>query len=298
MGHTVEGSFGGRSAPARLWGDVLAAVGQRLFFAFVYAMLVVLAVAMILPYVWMLSNSLKYVPDFFQHPYDLIPKPVTLVTYYNAFTYGRISIYIQNSLMYTIVVLGARLLIESLAAYAFARVPFPGRDQLFLALLATLMLPGTVTLIPRFLMVHYFGLANTYAGVVLPSFAGAFGIFLLRQFFLNIPSELEDAALIDGANRLTIWWRVILPLAQPALVALAVFTFLDEWNSFLWPLIVLSDWKKYPITVGITLFRDMYTTDWPMVFAGSTLVSFPVIVIFFFAQRHVVGGISLSGLKA
>jgi multiple sugar transport system permease protein len=130
-----------------------------------------------------------------------------------------------------------------------------------------------------------------------PSFAGAFGIFLLRQFFLNIPREMEDAALIDGAGLFTIYWRIILPLSKPVLITLGVFTFLSEWNSFVWPLIVLSDSKKYPITVGISLFQDMNSTDWPMVFAASTLVSFPVIVLFFFAQKYVIGGISLSGLK-
>ena len=159
------------------------------------------------------------------------------------------------------------------------------------------MLPGSVTLIPNFLVAHYLGLTNTYFGVVMPSFAGAFGIFLLRQFFLNIPKELGDAALIDGAGFFSIYWRIMLPLTKPALITLGIFVFLSQWNNFVWPLIVLSDWKKYPITVGIALFRDMNATDWPQVFAASTAVSFPVILLFFISQEYIVGGISLSGLK-
>jgi multiple sugar transport system permease protein len=269
----------------------------RVVLLFIYAVLFLLAVVMIAPYVWALSNSIKTVPDFYQHPYDLVPRPPTMTTYVNAFTKGQIALYMRNSILYTVAVLAAQMLFNSLAAYAFARVAFPGREALFLGLLATLMLPGSVTLIPSFLFVHYLGLTNTYAGVVVPSFAGAFGIFLLRQFFLNIPREMEDAALIDGAGLFTIYWRIILPLSKPVLITLGVFTFLSEWNSFVWPLIVLSDSKKYPITVGISLFQDMNSTDWPMVFAASTLVSFPVIVLFFFAQKYVIGGISLSGLK-
>ena len=136
-----------------------------------------------------------------------------------------------------------QLFIDSLAAYSFARVDFPGRETLFLAVLATLMLPGSVTLIPTFLIAHGLGLTNTFMGVVLPGFAGAFGIFLLRQFFLNIPRELEDAARIDGSGFFGTYWRIMLPLAKPAMVTLGVFIFLNEWSSFVWPLIILSDWE-------------------------------------------------------
>ena len=194
-------------------------------------------------------------------------------------------------------VLIVQLFIDSLAAYSFARVDFPGRETLFLAVLATLILPGSVTLIPTFLIAHGLGLTNTFTGVVLPGFAGAFGIFLLRQFFLNIPRELEDAARIDGSGFFGTYWRIMLPLAKPAMVTLGVFIFLNEWSSFVWPLIILSDWKKYPVTVGIALFRDVNQINWPAVFAGSTIVSFPIIILFVLAQEYIIGGISLSGLK-
>ncbi|HRW09431.1 MAG TPA: carbohydrate ABC transporter permease [Caldilineaceae bacterium] len=270
---------------------------KRGFVALIYLLLIVLAISMIFPYLWMLANSFKSRQDFFANPYALIPMPPTLETYGDAIRIGRMDVYLRNSLLYAGTVLVIQLFINSLAAYAFARVEFPGREPLFLAVLATLMLPGSVTLIPTFLIAHALGLTNTFWGVVLPGFASAFGIFLLRQFFLNIPRELEDAARIDGAGFFTTYWRIMLPLARPALVTLGVFIFLNEWSSFVWPLIVLSDWKKYPVTVGIALFRDVNAIDWPSVFAGSTIVSFPIIILFIIAQEYIIGGISLSGLK-
>ena len=270
---------------------------QRIFLGFVYAMLTFLAVTMIFPYLWMISNSWKSIADFSMHPYSIIPEKFTTNTYYVALVEGRVLMFMRNSLYYCISVVVLSLVLNSLAGYVFARFEFPGRDQAFMAVLATMMLPGTVTLIPRFLVAHYLGMTNKYIGVVLPSFASAFGIFLLRQFFLNIPRELEDAARIDGSGFFSTLWRIMLPLAKPALVTLGVFEFLGEWNNFLWPLVILSDWKKYPISVGIASFRGQRTTDWPSIFAASTAVSLPVIIIFFVAQEYVVGGISLSGLK-
>ena len=158
--------------------------------------------------------------------------------------------------------LTVQTMINSMAAYAFARVEFPGRGVLFLAVLATMMLPYSVLLIPTYLIVWRLGLANTVAGVVLPGFASAYGIYMLRQFFLSIPRDLEDAARIDGCGYFRVYWQVILPLAQPAIVTMAMFTFIGEWSNFTWPLVVLSDFKKYPITVGISLFRDQNYLFW------------------------------------
>ena len=276
---------------------LLLAATKRGFIIIIYALLIALAFSMIFPYLWMLANSFKSRTDFFTNPYSVIPLPPTLSTYYDALTIGRMGVYLVNSILYAAVVLVVQLLIDSLAAYSFARVEFPGREKLFLAVLATLMLPGSVTLIPTFLIAHGLGLTNTFTGVVLPGFAGAFGIFLLRQFFLNIPRELEDAARIDGSGFFGTYWRIMLPLAKPAMVTLGVFIFLNEWSSFVWPLIILSDWKKYPVTVGIALFRDVNQINWPAVFAGSTIVSFPIVILFVLAQEYIIGGISLSGLK-
>ena len=293
MARTLSDPGGG----AREQNRLLLAATRRSFTIIVYALLIALAFSMIFPYLWMLANSFKSRTDFFTNPYSVIPMPPTLSTYYDALTIGRMGVYLGNSILYAAAVLIVQLLIDSLAAYSFARVDFPGREALFLAVLATLMLPGSVTLIPTFLIAHGLGLTNTFTGVVLPGFAGAFGIFLLRQFFLNIPRELEDAARIDGSGFFGTYWRIMLPLAKPAMVTLGVFIFLNEWSSFVWPLIILSDWKKYPVTVGIALFRDVNQINWPAVFAGSTIVSFPIVILFVLAQEYIIGGISLSGLK-
>ena len=293
MARTLSNPGGGARAQDRL----LLVATRRSFTIIVYVLLIALAISMIFPYLWMLANSFKSRTDFFTNPYSVIPMPPTLSTYYDALTIGRMGIYLGNSLLYAAAVLIVQLFIDSLAAYSFARVDFPGRETLFLAVLATLMLPGSVTLIPTFLIAHGLGLTNSFTGVVLPGFAGAFGIFLLRQFFLNIPRELEDAARIDGSGFFGTYWRIMLPLAKPAMVTLGVFIFLNEWSSFVWPLIILSDWKKYPVTVGIALFRDVNQINWPAVFAGSTIVSFPIIILFVLAQEYIIGGISLSGLK-
>jgi len=293
MARTLSDPGGG----AREQNRLLLVATKRSFTIIVYALLIALAFSMIFPYLWMLANSFKSRTDFFTNPYSVIPMPPTLSTYYDALTIGRMGVYLGNSILYAAAVLIVQLLIDSLAAYSFARVDFPGREALFLAVLATLMLPGSVTLIPTFLIAHGLGLTNTFTGVVLPGFAGAFGIFLLRQFFLNIPRELEDAARIDGSGFFGTYWRIMLPLAKPAMVTLGVFIFLNEWSSFVWPLIILSDWKKYPVTVGIALFRDVNQINWPAVFAGSTIVSFPIVILFVLAQEYIIGGISLSGLK-
>ena len=275
----------------------LPSLAKRGGLTFIYLLLILLAFSMIFPYLWMLANSFKTRTGFYTNPYSVIPMPPTLSTYSDALTIGRMSVYMTNSVFYAAIVLTVQLFINSLAGYAFAKVPFPGRDALFLAVLATLMLPGTVTLIPTFLIAHKLGLQNTYLGVVLPGFASAFGIFLLRQAFFNIPHDLEDAARIDGSGFFNTYWRIMLPLAKSAMVTLGVFIFLDEWSSFIWPLIILSDWRKYPVTVGIALFRDVNSINWPSVFAASTLVSFPIIILFIIAQEYIIGGISLSGLK-
>ena len=293
MARTLSDPGGG----VREQDKLLLVATKRSFIIFIYVLLIALALSMIFPYLWMLANSFKSRTDFFTNPYSVIPMPPTLSTYYAALTIGRMGVYLGNSILYAAAVLIVQLFIDSLAAYSFARVDFPGRETLFLAVLATLMLPGSVTLIPTFLIAHGLGLTNTFTGVVLPGFAGAFGIFLLRQFFLNIPRELEDAARIDGSGFFGTYWRIMLPLAKPAMVTLGVFIFLNEWSSFVWPLIILSDWKKYPVTVGIALFRDINQINWPAVFAGSTIVSFPIVILFVLAQEYIIGGISLSGLK-
>lgn len=255
------------------------------------------AVTMAAPYAWLLVNSLKTSSDFTSHPYSVIPDPVTASAYIRAFTLGRIGIYLCNSLFYACVITVAQLALDSMAAFAFARLEWRGRDLLFPALLTTMMLPGAVTLIPVYLIIVKLGIADTRLGVMLPGFAGAFGIFMLRQFFLNIPSDLEDAARIDGCSAFGIYARIILPLARPALTTLGLFIFIGAWSDFLWPLVVLTDWDLYPITVGLASFRSDAWIHWNSVFAGSVLASLPLILLTLVAQRYLIGGIALSGLK-
>ena len=262
-----------------------------------YGVLIALALAMLFPYYWMVISAVKGPRGFTADPYSLIPKTFSLESIQYVWFNSNIALYLRNSLLYASIVLVVQTFINSLAAYAFSRIQFPGRETLFILILATMMLPYSVLLIPTYLIVWRLGLANSVAGVVIPGFASAYGIFMLRQFFLNIPMELEDAARIDGANRFRIYWQGILPLAKPALITIGLFTFMSEWSSFTWPLVVLSDFKKYPITVGLSLFRDEQYIYYDRTFAASLIATLPLVLIFFAGQRYIIGGISLTGLK-
>jgi len=273
------------------------AIGFALGPLIVYTLLILLAIAMLFPYYYLVINAFKGTRGFAADPYSLIPKTFTFESIIYAWDKGRINVYLGNSAFYASIVVLVQTLINALAAYAFARIQFPGRNTLFMGVLATMMLPYSVLLIPTYLIVWSLGLANTVSGVVIPGFASAYGIFMLRQFFLNIPFEIEDAARIDGCSRLRIFFQIILPLAQPALVTIAIFTFIGEWSSFIWPLVVLSNDKLYPITVGIALFRGEHSMYYDRVFAASLLATVPLLVVFFLGQRYIIGGISLTGLK-
>jgi multiple sugar transport system permease protein len=217
--------------------------------------------------------------------------------YTDALTFGRVGIYLRNSFLYALVGTIVQLAFDVLAAYAFARMTFKGRDLLFGLVLSTMMLPPAVLLVPQFLVAKQLNMVDTFVGVIAPGAAGAFGIFMLRQFFLNIPVDLENAARIDGCGDLGILVRIVVPLAKPALITLGLFIFLGTWNSFVWPLVILSDWNMYPLTVGLSLFREESTADWPRIFAASVMGSVPLILLFLMAQRYLIGGIALSGMK-
>jgi len=277
--------------------DAAARRASKIFAAMLILVIAAGAVVMIAPYLWLLVNSLKSIEDFGRHPYALWPNPIDFTAYARAFTVGRVGLYLGNSLLYALVTTAVQLFLDSLAAFAFARMRFRGQSVTFSLLLATMMLPGAVTLIPAYLIVVHLGIADTRLGVMLPGFAGVFGIFMLRQFFLNIPADLEDAARIDGCTAFGIYSRIILPLARPALITLGLFIFIGAWSDFLWPLVVLTDWDLYPITVGIASFRTEAWVFWNTVFAGSVLASLPLIGLTALAQKYIIGGIALSGLK-
>jgi multiple sugar transport system permease protein len=279
------------------------------------------AAVMVYPYAYMVGASLKTRREFAADRHSLVPPrfqidqrlkhargepsaldwpgadwPV-LKNYTDAIVYGQVDVFLFNSLLYAVVITAVQLAINTLAAYAFARMSFRGRGVLFSLLLATMMLPPAVLLVPQFLVVSGLGLVDSFMGVVLPGFAGAFGVFLLRQFFLNIPRSLEEAGRLDGCSSLGVLWHIVLPLSRPVLVTLGLFTFMGAWNSFVWPLVVLSDQAYYPLTVGLSLFREESGADWPRIFAGAVMGSMPLILLFLLAQRYLVRGISLSGLK-
>lgn len=279
------------------------------------------AVVMVYPYAYMVGASLKTRKEFAAGTGGIIPPRFQLAerlkhargepsaldwpgadwpilrNYADAIVYGQVDVFLFNSLMYAVVITAVQLTVNTLAAYAFARMEFRGSGALFAFLLATMMLPPAVLLVPQFLVVGQLGLVDSFLGVVLPGFAGAFGVFLLRQFFLNIPGALEEAARLDGCGPLGVLWHIILPLSKPVLITLGLFTFMGAWNSFVWPLVVLSDQSYYPLTVGLSLFREESGADWPRIFAASVMGSVPLIALFLVAQRHLVQAISLSGLK-
>ncbi len=279
---------------------------------------------MVYPYLYAVGGSFKTRAEFTSDKQSLVParlRPGTLAQHYllrrrdpayeremhdwpplrnynDAILYGGIDRFLCNSFLYALVTTIGSLFFSTLAAYAFARMKFPGRDLMFGMLIATMMIPSVVMLIPQFLVIRHLGLVDHPLGVVLPSLVSAFGIFLLRQFFLNIPAELENAALLDGCTRWGILWRIVAPLSKPALITLGLFTFMGAWNGFEWPLVVLSNENLYPLTVGLALFRDQNGQDWPRILAAGVMGSFPLILLFYLAQRFLTEGISLSGMKS
>jgi multiple sugar transport system permease protein len=244
----------------------------------------------------MLSTSLTAPADIFVYPPQWLPDPVRWSNYADVMRIMPFGRYVLNTTVVATSVTLLHLLVSSLAAYAFARLRFPGRNKLFLAYLATLMVPGQVTLIPNFLIVKYLGWIDTYQALIIPQIFSAFGTFLLRQFFLTIPRELEDAARIDGASAFGVYWRIILPLSGPALATLGVFTFTAQWNSFLWPLIVINDAQMRTLTVGLRALVGQFTVQYQLLMAGSVIALLPMLVVFLLAQRFFVRGIALTGL--
>jgi len=261
-----------------------------------YAGLSAGAVVMLVPFIWMVSTSLKTGAAVFVYPPQWLPDPLVWSNYADVVRTMPFLCYVLNTTFVSGSVTLLQLVVSSLAAFAFARLRFPGRDRLFLAYLATLMVPGQVTLIPNFLIVKYLGWIDTYQALIIPQVFSAFGTFLLRQFFLTIPRELDDAARIDGASAFGFFRRILIPLSTPALATLGVFTFTAQWNNFLWPLIVINDVEMRTLTVGLRALVGQYTVQYPLLMAGSVIALLPMVVVFLLAQRSFVRGIALTGL--
>lgn len=266
-----------------------------------YVGLVPLAVIVGFPFYWMLALSITPENQIYRWPLRFFPATPTLANYVELFTRQDLQIgrWFLNSVVLATSETFLTLLVCSLAAYGFARLEFPGRNAIFYSLLFALMVPSQVTLIPTFLLIRNFGWLDSYQGVVLPEVAGVFGVFLLRQFFLSLPRELEEAAIIDGAGRLRIYWQIALPLIRAGLVAMVIFVFLGSWNNLFWPLIVLNRLEMRTLTVGLTVLRGTYGVEqMGLVMAGAAFASIPVLIVYAVFQRQILQSIALTGLKA
>jgi multiple sugar transport system permease protein len=265
-----------------------------------HLVLILFSIVFILPFFWMLSGALKTSQQVFSFPIQWLPNPVVWTdNFVKGWTSRPFNRYLLNTLFITLVGVVSRPLASSLVGYGFARCHFPGRDFLFVIVLATMMLPMQVTMIPLFVIYKNIGWINTYYPLTVPFVLGGgpFMIFLMRQFFLGIPGELEDAARVDGCNSLQIYYRIFLPLAKPALSTVAILSFMYHWNDFLWPLIYINDEKKKTLVLGLESMKDMYAGSWNQIIAVAVLILLPCMMIFFLFQKYFVQGISTTGLK-
>jgi multiple sugar transport system permease protein len=266
---------------------------------FVWIVLLIGAVVMVMPLLWMVSSSLKLEHRVFEFPPRLIPEPVRFANYVDAMTYKPFHIYLRNTVFLVVMNEIAVLLTASLCAYGFARINFAGRNFWFSILLGVMMLPGIVLIVPNFVIFSRLKWIDTFLPLIVPPFfgGGAFNIFLLRQFFRTIPEELADAARIDGCSEFGIYARVMMPLAKPALTTVAIFTFIGTWNNFLGPLLYFNSQENYTVSIGLAMFRSVMRTRWDLLMAASATMTIPMIIIFFLAQRYFVQGVVLTGLK-
>lgn len=265
-----------------------------------HIILFAVAILFLVPFLWVIITSLKPENQVFTDPLIWIPKPILWSNYIDALTTPAFQFtkLLKNTLYYVGMTTLGTLVSSTLVAYALARLRFPGKNVLFLITLATMMLPGIVTLIPTYVLFKTLGWVGSYAPLIVPTFFGAaFNIFLLRQFMITIPWDLTDAAYVDGANDLVILWKVVVPLITPALLVIAVFNIMYIWNDFFGPLIYLKGQEQYPLVMGLYAFRTQHSTQWNLMMAASLATCFPLIALFFVAQRYFIEGITLTGLK-
>jgi len=262
-----------------------------------YAVLAVGGIAMVFPFLWMLSTSFQTAGALLVPPPQLIPSPIETGNYAEIAAAFPLWRFLLNSVGVATISTVLQVATSAMAAYAFARLTFRGRDLLFLLYIATLMVPLQVTIMPLFVEMRYLGLIDSYPGLILPSIASAFGTFLLRQAFLSLPRELEEAAFMDGAGHFTVFRRIVLPLARPALATFAIFAFMASWNSFLWPLIIVNSPDLMTLPVGLSNLQGRYATSWNLLMAGSTVAVLPILIVYAVGQKYVIRGVTLTGLK-
>ncbi|WP_402463644.1 carbohydrate ABC transporter permease [Isoptericola aurantiacus] len=255
-------------------------------------------VASIGPLVWMMLSSIKPEGEIRQFPPTLVPEQVTLSNYSRLFDTLNFPQFFLNSVVVAVAVTAGSVLFSAMVGYALAKIDFPGRRLLFLLIMGTLMVPGTITFVPLFVLVANLDLINTYAALILPFLAAPFGVFLMRQFMLDIPDELLDAARVDGAGEFRTFFRIVLPQTGPALATLSILTFLGSWNNFLWPLVAVQSADMYTLPVALALYSTgQNTVQYGLLMAGATVIVLPILVVFLLLQRHIVQGVSTTGLK-
>jgi multiple sugar transport system permease protein len=263
---------------------------------YIHLILIVGALVTTAPLLWMITLSLKPARLTYSPPY-LIPTVFQWSNYTEAWQAAPFARYYLNTVIMAAGIVLGQMLFSSLAAYAFARLTFPGRNVLFFIILGTMMVPIQVLIIPSYLIIRDLHWQNTFMALIVPRMVSAFGIFLLRQFYLSLPKELDEAAMIDGASRLGVWWRIILPLSRPALATLGIFAFLFAWNDFLWPLVMTDDPNMRTIQLGLVMFQGRYGTNWTLLMAGTVTATLPTIIAFLLGQRQFIETIALSGVK-
>ncbi|GIN85163.1 sn-glycerol-3-phosphate transport system permease protein UgpE [Heyndrickxia sporothermodurans] len=273
-------------------------VQKRLHKGFVYGLLILLSILFLAPFFWMISTALKSPEELYQFPPKLLPSTWHFENFFKAWNSQPFNLFLVNSLIVTALTTIGQIVSSTLVAYGFARFKFKGRDVLFIILLATMMIPWDVTMIPQYMEFNLFGWINSLKALIIPSwFGSAFYIFLLRQFIMSIPKELDEAARMDGANVFQIYYKIYLPLVWPVIVLIAVFNILGSWNDYLGPLIFLNDQSKYTLTLGLAQFKGVHDVDTNGIMAVTFLISIVPLVLFFLAQKKLVEGVQSTGLK-
>jgi len=255
-------------------------------------------IVFLFPFVWMVSTSLTTTGELFKLPPQLIPDPIDGSAYERLFTQVPIVRWVLNSVGVSLAVTFLQVLSSAMAAYAFTRLNFWGRNAIFVLFLATLMVPFQVMVVPLFIELRYMGMLDSYAGLIIPEMAMPFGVFLLRQAFLGLPRELEEAAFMDGSGHIRNFVTLVLPLSKPAIATVAVFSFMGSWNNFLWPLIVINSPDLMTLPLGLSSLSSRFVTDWNLLLAGATISVLPIVAVFLFAQRYILQGVAMSGLKS
>ena len=292
-----EGTLGSAVVPQAAASQRGSSATRSAWRIIAYLLLIVLAVLMLFPFLWMVATSLTTDAQLFVTPPQLIPSPAQPENYARVADLFPLGRFLANSLLVAGVSTALQVTTSALAAYAFSRLQFRGRDALFVVYLATLMVPMQVTIVPLFIEMRYLGLVNSYPGLLLPGIVSVFGTFLLRQAFLGLPHEMEEAAFIDGAGHWTVFRRIVVPLSLPAIATFAIFAFMASWNAFLWPLVIVSSQDLMTLPVGLSNLHGQYSTAWNLVMAGATVSVIPILIVYVVAQRYVIRGVTLSGLK-